>query len=359
MAYDTEEEALNAIPPSESTNLFGQPLFGGPPSPNPNAPAVGDVHPPEYYYPRANQGPGAPTAHLSDDGTVYSYTGSADEVNNKFSFSDFDRVHANDKTVSPDGHTTTYKFGGRTVTFQTGADGRVTYTDTDQKASIAQRYPMSIPSDANIPKGPLNRDRIKAELQANPDLMYKLAWMVKGETGGITAGNHSKQLIQLESALNRALIRGIPLSQALLSVGESGKGYYATATYADRARPNEKELQEFRDHLLAPALAGSNESGDRLGFIVTGNASGSVAVNDVARGDAKGGYGTITGETYVFHSADLALLRDHPERLAPQGPALASAPNYPEIKKTGVPDHTNVAAITQSKPKVTAAPTMV
>jgi hypothetical protein len=158
----------------------------------------------------------------------------------------------------------------------------------------------------NAPQGTIDRSRLAAEIKANPELEYKLAWMIQGETGEISEKSDlSKQLIQLESAGNRALIRGQSLPWVLQSVGEAGnRGYYANATYRQGARPNEHQMEIFRTRLLAPFLAGSDESTRRLGFTATGNASGGVARNGIARGDYAGGYSTISGETYAFHTFD-------------------------------------------------------
>jgi hypothetical protein len=86
----------------------------------------------------------------------------------------------------------------------------------------------------------------------------------------------------LETAFNRAQVRGHSLEQALLSVGESRKGYYANETYSG-APPSRAEVEDFKRNILAPVLAGSDVSSAAGLGPMTGNASGSVAAHQVGR----------------------------------------------------------------------------
>jgi hypothetical protein len=70
----------------------------------------------------------------------------------------------------------------------------------------------------------------------------------------------------------------------LWSVGEAGKrGYYARQTYSNHGRLSAAQVEQFKQQVLAPVLAGSNLSDNGLGPM-TGNASGKVAAHQFARG---------------------------------------------------------------------------
>lgn len=116
----------------------------------------------------------------------------------------------------------------------------------------------------------IDRSRFLDELAKNPDLISKMASMVKGEVG--LGKDRIQEIIQLESAFNRAQIRNHSLDQALWSTKEQPKlGYYAKDTYNRAATP--EQIQYFREHILNPVMAGSNEGERFLGRPVTGNAS--------------------------------------------------------------------------------------
>lgn len=234
--------------------------------------------------------------------------------------------------------------------------------------------PIAIFDLANMAKGPIDRSRIAAELAQNPDLIYTAAWMVQGETGGINVNNPaelSKQLVQLESAMNRALIRDHSLEQALWSIGESSRGYYARGTYREGARPNEEQMAVFKKYLLGPALAGSDESTKVLGFPATGNASANIAYNGiwdwrheygnpngaVGMGPQDARYGIAPAdrdkaerfqETYAMHKLDYQLLTAHPERL--YAPVAAQAkPTAPQpVADTTKPAETKQVGVASS-----------
>lgn len=115
----------------------------------------------------------------------------------------------------------------------------------------------------------IDRSAIAAQIQSNPELIQRLAGMVKGETG---FRDPRQATIQTETALNRATAQGIPLGQALLSVKDDPrKGYYASDTYS--RQPSPSEAANFRSNILPQVLGGSDVSTQMLGFPATGNAS--------------------------------------------------------------------------------------
>lgn len=154
--------------------------------------------------------------------------------------------------------------------------------------------PRSSTPVAVIPQaGGIDRSAFAAELAAKPWLVEKMASMVQGEVG--KGAPIDTKLVQLESAFNRAQVRGTSLEQALLSVSDdSRRGYYAASTY--RAVTAD-DVEKFKRDVLAPVLAGSD-----VGKGVTGNASAGVAARQFARGTpgyklpAAGG----TSESYFF-----------------------------------------------------------
>ena len=119
--------------------------------------------------------------------------------------------------------------------------------------------------------GGVDRSGFLNEIENNPGLITRMASMVKGEVGLGPRGDVDEQTVQLETAFNRAQARGHSLREALLSVGESRKGYYATDTY--RRPATSQETEWFTKNILGPVLAGSDKSTERLGFMATGNAS--------------------------------------------------------------------------------------
>src|SRR5262249_37711613 len=130
--------------------------------------------------------------------------------------------------------------------------------------------------------GGIDRRQFYAEIQAHPELITKMAWMARGEVGA-SAPLDAKISIT-ETLFNRVAVRdparraegkgGHTLAEGLLSVRESGRGYYAGDTYR-QPPPSAAEVEAFKRNVLAPVLAGSNVS-DRGQGPMTGNASGSV-----------------------------------------------------------------------------------
>jgi len=162
--------------------------------------------------------------------------------------------------------------------------------DTSSTASTMPARGPEKPADAfksdpgtKVAQG-IDRTRFQAELDKNPNLIPKMASMVKGEVGfGKTPLEH--QQVQLETAFNRAQARGHSLSQALLSIDEDPRrGYYAGGRQGTYSRPaSAKEIEAFRKNVLDPVMKGSNLS-DRGFGPMTGNASAQVAAHQFAKG---------------------------------------------------------------------------
>ena len=108
-----------------------------------------------------------------------------------------------------------------------------------------------------------------------PALVKKLADMVKGEVAW--SAPHNTKIVQLETAFNRAMARGIghSLAQALLSKSEdSGRGYYQGSANGIYSRPvTAAEFEDFKKNFLPEVVSESNRSEALLHFIATGNAS--------------------------------------------------------------------------------------
>jgi hypothetical protein len=148
--------------------------------------------------------------------------------------------------------------------------------------------------------GGIDRTQFLSELQKNPGLINKAAWMVNGEVGR-DAPLSSKMAI-LETAFNRAQARGQSLSHVLQSVGESKGGYYARDTYAGRNKPSAAEVDAFKKNVLAPVLSGSDVTSQAGHGPMTGNASGSVAANQLKKGTPGFGMKIAGGQTeYLFN----------------------------------------------------------
>jgi hypothetical protein len=157
-------------------------------------------------------------------------------------------------------------------------------------------------------KGGIDRRKFIPEVNAHPELVARMATMVKGEVGW-TAPLTTKQ-VQLESFLNRMLVVGKSIAQGILPVYPQPGGYYPPSTFRDPATP--AQIENFRKDILAPALAGSHVSEDLLGFPATGNASGSVARHQYergTRGDDLPAYGNTKESYFLEHPAALRLRR--------------------------------------------------
>lgn len=173
------------------------------------------------------------------------------------------------------------------------------------------------------PRPVYDRSRQNAEIQADPALATRMRLMAAGEVGS----NPALQQIQIESALNRAITQGVPVSQALKTyTGPDSGGYYPPETFL--------RGQAGQDPLTA-AMRGSDLGGQTLGFSPTGNASGGVASRGIASGrygDARA-IGTGPGaETYVTQDSPTHLARLAATRV-PQ--------NFPDSTPVAAADQTD------------------
>jgi hypothetical protein len=132
-------------------------------------------------------------------------------------------------------------------------------------------------------RGGIDRRQFAQEL-ADPAIVKKAADMVKGEVGW-NAPIDTK-LVQLETAFNRAMARGQPLTRVLLSTSEDPHlGYYQGGSNGTYSRPvNDAQFADFKKNLLRQVFIGSNRSEELLGFIATGNASPPTSTAQYAQG---------------------------------------------------------------------------
>ncbi|MGT2438302.1 hypothetical protein ACU4GH_23785 [Bradyrhizobium betae] len=129
----------------------------------------------------------------------------------------------------------------------------------------------------------IDRRQFLDELK-RPDIVKKLADMVKGEVGW--SAPHDTKMVQLETPFNRAMARGHSLAQALLSTSEDrDRGYYQGGSNGTYSRPvTAAEFEDFKKNFLSDIVAGSNRSEALLGFVATGNASPPTSTAQFAKG---------------------------------------------------------------------------
>jgi hypothetical protein len=157
--------------------------------------------------------------------------------------------------------------------------------------------------------GGIDRRQFLAEIQKNPALVSKMAWMVRGEVGN--GASQPAKMAMLETAFNRAQARGHSLSKALLSVGESKRGYYARQTYGGKP-PTAAEVADFKKNILAPVLAGSDVTSQGGHGPMTGNASGGVARDQLKKGTPGFGMKIEGGQTEYLFNEDGKKVKDLP-----------------------------------------------
>lgn len=126
-------------------------------------------------------------------------------------------------------------------------------------------------------------------------LMRRAAMMVRGEIG--PNASVEDQMIQLETARNRALVRGHSVEQALWGTAEHGqKGYYPPSTFSRGTG----DLEAFKKNVWDPVMKGGSNVAERKlgspgeGKMWTGNASSDLA----ERQKSKLQHATNAGETY-------------------------------------------------------------
>jgi hypothetical protein len=104
--------------------------------------------------------------------------------------------------------------------------------------------------------------------QMTPAVVARMASMIQGEVGLGPRGNINKQIIELETLFNRAQSRGYRSITQDLFHGRGG--YYASGSFPGVSG---NQIEWFREHVLAPVLAGSDLGTQFLGVPPTGNAS--------------------------------------------------------------------------------------
>lgn len=148
-------------------------------------------------------------------------------------------------------------------------------------------------------------DRSRFANENNDQTAFKAAWMVNGEVGPDAPVR--QQVVQLETAFNRAQSDETSLAHALLDSRQRGDdGYYSgrpgqVPTYRMSARPTPEQFAAFKANVWNPVMRGSNLSDVGWGPM-TGNASADVAERAMQR---KKGY-RMGAESY-FRERNVAL----------------------------------------------------
>jgi hypothetical protein len=191
------------------------------------------------------------------------------------------------------------------------------------------------PKDAEA--GGVDRSRYASDLQ-NPEIVARLASMIKGEVGLGGKGSLAKQIIQLESLFNRAGARNYAHLYQDLFHGKGG--YYASGSFP---AVSPAEVEWFKNNVLAPVMKGSDVGTKFLGRTVTGNASQlGFAGRRLQQGYYSAGrwWGDKPGkdEMFVQEQSDAKRLAEHPlPRVGPritirplQSPSAANRGAYKE-----------------------------
>jgi hypothetical protein len=110
-------------------------------------------------------------------------------------------------------------------------------------------------------------DRSQFASQLSPQLVGRMASMIKGEVGLGPRGDTNKQIIQLESMFNRNQVRNQRLGADLF---HGRGGYYASTSFPS---VSQGEVEWFNNNVLGPVMRGSDLGSQFLGKPVTGNAS--------------------------------------------------------------------------------------
>ena len=194
---------------------------------------------------------------------------------------------------------------------------------TSQDVQFGGRHSASMrPTQPNVDRGAFKQE-IAANRGTLPDgsagsLLEQAAWMVKGEV--LPKASIQAQRIQLESAFNRAQMRGHSLSQALEpSMRRGDRGYYDgrrglhQGTYRWGAKPTTAELDRFKREVWDPVVAGSNYSDIGMGPM-TGNASAGQAALQFRKGTP--GYRVKAGGDTYFREGPFRQLPTLPSNNA-------------------------------------------
>jgi murein DD-endopeptidase MepM/ murein hydrolase activator NlpD len=244
------------------------------------------------------------------------------------------------------------------VGFSQEARNRAKASMTD----VAKTYPEPKKEGATF-EGPIDRSDVAKEIEDNPALKKRLAWMMRGEVDHYDRATWEQKQTQLESALNRYQLRKkeyaehpearpkggsgpYTLEETLQTVRDPpGEGkperYYAKDTYKAEVEPTNEQVDDFVKQHLEPALKGSNVGTKRLKFTPTGNSSIGVAEHHKLHGDP---YGTVDGpELYELDANDnpnFSKYAPGPEKglkhLRTRRP-LSDFSNPPEMEKRDVP----------------------
>jgi hypothetical protein len=188
----------------------------------------------------------------------------------------------------------------------------------------------------------LDRSRFDAELKAKPWLRDKAMRIMANEQGDNPEGTQAI----IESAMNRAEVRGTSLEQQL-RWHESEGGYYQQGNMGRGALEN-KQHREVLEHSLSEALSGSNISN-----YATDNSSGALARREAASGAFRP-RSAYTGESFFSPgTAEPGLAKAYDAWLAGQQGA-SGAPSSAGVAASGKP--VGVTRLGPAMPMAQAAP---
>lgn len=213
--------------------------------------------------------------------------------------------------------------GGGSATSAPAAAGQMASTPLGRNEIQVPQWSRAAQNAGGPPMRPSQGSVDRRQFKNTSDAtIYKLAWMVKGEVGG-----HAPlrtQIVQAETAMNRAQARGQSLDHVLLDTRSQG-GYYdgrsPTPTYRQSAQPTQEEFQRFKEQVWKPLMQGSNLSDVGWGPM-TGNASAGVARHQFQNGTD--GYTMRNGESYFREGPFRHNFPEVPQQQPQQQPMVAS-----------------------------------
>ena len=147
-------------------------------------------------------------------------------------------------------------------------------------------------------KGNIDRSKVAEELKSNPALLDRFARAVFHETSG-----DQRLQIEAESIANRALARKHSLAKAL-----SGGSDHYHDTKVFNSPVTAEQMKKFKEEILPKVLAGSNLGEETLGFVPTGNASGSFAARRAARGGIYAKHKWLGDEMFALEQSDASRI---------------------------------------------------
>ena len=197
--------------------------------------------------------------------------------------------------------------GGRGASSEPATAPGTAGTGGDTPTTSTPLSPTEARVPAGVPRPPMRPTQATVnragyfQNENNDRMIAQAAWMVNGEVN-LNRASTRQQIVQLETAMNRAQGRGQTLRNALRPSFRRGDGGYYDGmspnggTYALRNRPTPAQIAAFKQNVWDPVMRGSNLSDIGYGPM-TGNASGGVAARQFTR-DRTPGYTMPNSESY-------------------------------------------------------------